>query len=87
MDRNPPANAGDTGSIPGLGRFCMLWSNYVHVLQLLSLWALEPVPLNKRSHRNEKPLHHDWKVTPVHCNLRKPTRGNEDPVQPKIKIH
>ena len=24
---NPPANAGDTGSIPGPGRFHMLWSN------------------------------------------------------------
>ena len=23
VDRNPPANAGDTGSIPGLGRFPM----------------------------------------------------------------
>ena len=27
MDRNPPANAGDVGSIPGLGRFHMTWSN------------------------------------------------------------
>jgi len=27
MDKNPPANAGDTGSIPGPGRFHMLWSN------------------------------------------------------------
>ena len=27
VDKNPPANAGDTGSIPGLGRFHMLWSN------------------------------------------------------------
>ena len=27
MDRNPPANAGDVGSIPGLGRFHMPWSN------------------------------------------------------------
>ena len=25
--KNPPANAGDTGSSPGLGRFHMLWSN------------------------------------------------------------
>ena len=24
---NPPANAGDTGSIPGLGRSHMLWNN------------------------------------------------------------
>ena len=25
--KNPPANAGDTGSIPGLGRSHMPWSN------------------------------------------------------------
>ena len=25
--KSPPANAGDTGSIPGLGRSYMLWSN------------------------------------------------------------
>ena len=27
VDRNPPANAGDTGSIPGMGRFRMPWNN------------------------------------------------------------
>ena len=27
VDKNPPANAGDTGSIPGLERFHMPWSN------------------------------------------------------------
>jgi hypothetical protein len=27
VDKNLPANAGDTGSIPGLERFHMLWSN------------------------------------------------------------
>ena len=37
MDKNPPANAGDMGLIPGLGRFQMPWSNKAHVLQLLSL--------------------------------------------------
>ena len=34
---NPPANAGDTGSIPDLERSHMWWSNYVRVPQLLSL--------------------------------------------------
>ena len=29
VDRSPPANAGDTSSVPGLGRFPMLWSNAV----------------------------------------------------------
>ena len=26
VDKNPPANAGDMGSIPGAGRFHMPWS-------------------------------------------------------------
>ena len=33
--KNPPARAADTGSIPGPGRFHMLWSNYTCVPQLL----------------------------------------------------
>jgi len=27
VDKNPPASVGDMGSIPGPGRFYMLWSN------------------------------------------------------------
>ena len=39
---NLPANAGDTGSSPGLGRSHMPWSNWAHEPQLLSLhvWSL-----------------------------------------------
>ena len=39
---NLPANAGDTGSSPGLGRSHMLRSNWARELQLLSLrvWSL-----------------------------------------------
>ena len=36
VDRNPLANAGDTGLIPGLGKFHMLWSIWAHVPQLMS---------------------------------------------------
>jgi len=50
VDRNPSANSGDTGSIPGLGRFNMPWSNQVPVPQLLKPARLEPVLCNKRSH-------------------------------------
>ena len=37
-----PANVGDTGSSPGLGRFHMPWSNWAREPQLLSLrvWSL-----------------------------------------------
>ena len=30
LDKNPPANAGDTGLIPGLGRSHMPWSHMCH---------------------------------------------------------
>ena len=36
MVKNPPAKAGDTGSIPGPGRSHMLQDNYAHEPQLLS---------------------------------------------------
>ena len=39
---SPPANTGDTGSSPGLGRSHMPWSNWAREPQLLSLrvWGL-----------------------------------------------
>ena len=42
MVENPPANAGDMGLSPGLGRSHMLWSNWAREPQLLSLrvWSL-----------------------------------------------
>ena len=67
--KNPPVNAGDTGSSPGSGRSHMPQSNYAHAPQLLSLRSrarepqllkpmrLEPVLRSKRSHRDEKPVH------------------------------
>ena len=57
--KNPPANAGDLGLSPGPGRSHMLRSNQAHVPQLLKPVCLEPVLHNKRSHRNEKPVHHN----------------------------
>ena len=81
--KNPPANAGDTGSSPGPGRSRMPQSNKARAPQLLSLCSrarepqllkpafLEPVLRNKRSHRNERP---------AHCNEEQPplaaTRGS-----------
>ena len=71
MVKNPPANAGDTGSSPGPGSSQMPRSNEAHAPQLLSLRSrarepqllkpacLEPVLHNKRSHRDEKPVHHN----------------------------
>ena len=39
---NLPANAGDTGSCPGLGRSHMLWSDWAREPQLLSLLIWSP---------------------------------------------
>ena len=42
--KNPPANAGDTGSNPGQGRSHMLWSNKARAPQLLSPRATTTEP-------------------------------------------
>ena len=67
--KNPPANAGDTGSVPGLGRFHMPRSNEASAPQLLSpgpgaqeLQLLSPLcsracALQKEKPPNEKPEH------------------------------
>ena len=67
--KNPPANAGEMGSSPGLGRSHMLQSSYARVPQLLRLHSrackpqllkpmcLAPVLHTRRSHCNEKPVH------------------------------
>ncbi|KAI4562956.1 hypothetical protein MJT46_010565 [Ovis ammon polii x Ovis aries] len=57
VDKNPPASAEDTGSIPGPGRSHMPQSNSVLVLQRLTPMHLEPTLWNKRSDRNEKAKH------------------------------
>ena len=63
MDKNPPANAGDRGSIPSPKWLYMAQSKYhnywVCMLQWLKFLYLESVLRNKRSHHNE---------TPTHCN-------------------
>ena len=48
MDKNLPASAGDTGLIPGPGRF--------YKPQILKPLFLEFVLCNKRNHHNEKPV-------------------------------
>ena len=82
--RNPPCNAGDYGSIPGLGKVHMLQSSYAPVPQLLRP-HLEPVLPSKRSHCNEKPEYHNEEEPLAHRNLRKPEHSNKDSAWPKIK--
>ena len=75
--KNPPANAGDMGSIPGLGRPCMPWSKQARVPRPLKPMILKPVLCNQRSHGNEKPVHHNWRKSVCH---------NKDPLQPNINL-
>ena len=66
---NPPANAGNTGSSPGLGRSHMPRSNWAREPQLLSLrvWSLCSAT---RGRDTERPVHRDeeW---PPHVASRK----------------
>ena len=47
--------------------------------------ALEPVLHDKRSHRSEKPAHHNERATPARRNQRTPAHSNEGQAQTKIK--
>lgn len=53
----PPASAGDTGSIPGLGGFHMPQGYWACAPQLLKPTCARPVPPNERGHHSEKPAH------------------------------
>ena len=89
MVENPPANAGDTGSSPGLGRSHMPRSSWAHEPQLLSLcvWSLCSATREAVIVRGPRTA---MKSVPRLPQLekalarRKPSHGNEDPTQPKI---
>ena len=78
MVENLPANAGDMGSSPGLGRSHMPRSNWAREPQLLSLriWSL--------CSTTREACAPWWRVAPARRNYRKPSHRNEDPTQPKI---
>ena len=61
---NVPANAGDTGSSPGLGRSHMPRSGWAHEPQLLSLrvWSLCSAT---RGHDSERAAHRDEEWPPL----------------------
>ena len=79
--KNPPANAGDTGSIPGPGRFHMPWSNK----QSLCATTTEPV-LQSPSTREATMMRNfrTARKSSLHSlQLEKSLRSSEDPAQPK----
>ena len=57
VDKNQPANTGDTGSIPDPGRLHK-WGATKPIHHTTELLCLEPVLYNNRSQHNEKPTHH-----------------------------
>ena len=82
--KNLPANEGDTGSIPGLGRSHILRSDCAlepGCYNYQSLNALMPMLPNKRS--NEEPMHCKWRAIPITATGEKPACSSEDPAQPK----
>ena len=89
MGKNLPANAGDTGSTPGPGRYHKPSNNEACELQLLSLNAattepehLEPVLHNKRSHRYEELM---TKSSPCLLQLEKAHAKQQRPSAAKKK--
>ena len=89
VDKNPPANAGDPGSVPALGRLHMVQSNLAQVPQLLKPTCLEPV-FHKRSQCNEKPAHRNEEsaclpqLQKVHVQQRRPSTTKN--IQINLKI-
>ena len=70
MVENLPANAGDTGSSPGLGRSHMPWSNWAREPRLLSLsvWSLCSATREAaivRGPHSERPVHRDEEWPPL----------------------
>ena len=87
--KNPPANAGDTGSSPGPGRSHMPRSNEAREPQLLSPRATTTEAPAPRAHAPQQEKPPQWeahalkrRVALARRNQGKPTRSNEDPTQP-----
>ena len=76
MDKSLPANAGDMGSIPGPGRFHVLWSSFIRALKLLNLRAAAADSvLTAGEASSEKP--------PLPATRERP-QSTQDPALPKI---
>ena len=62
---NLPANAGDTGSSPGLGRSHMLRSSWARAPQLLSLRIWSLCSATREAADSERPAHRDEEWPPL----------------------
>jgi len=89
--KNPSANAGDTGLMPGPGRVHILWRNQARAPQLLSpsTKTTEARAPRACAPRREKPLRREARAPQRRAALLGTTREtlahrNEDPTEPKI---
>ena len=69
--KNPPGNAGDTGSIPDRGRSHKLQSNQAHAPQPLSFCS-GTCAAQQRSRRREHPEQHGQRVAPLAATRESP---------------
>ena len=69
---NLPANVGDTGSSPGLGRSRMPRSNWAREPQITEPARLEPVLRNKRGCDSERPAQRDEEWSPLATTRESP---------------
>ena len=72
MVEDLPANAGDTGSSPGLGGSHMPRSNWAREPQLLSLRVWSLCSANKRGRDSERPTHRDEEWSPLAATRESP---------------
>ena len=81
---NLPANAGDMGSIPGLGRSHMPQSNWAHEPQLLSLrvWSLCSAT---RGHDSERLAYRDEEWPPLAATRESPSTETKTQHSHKLK--
>ena len=99
MVKNPPANAGDTGSIPGRGRSQLLWDNCACAPQILMPecpgvhappWTREATTMRTPQPQLEKSSHHE--ATKTQCSqkeifffLKKEVRDRKKEVRDRKK--
>ena len=79
--RSPPANAEDSGSIPGPGRHHVLWSSQAHAPQPRSQQSRAYARQQQKPPQGEAQA--AWlESSPCSLQLEKSSHSNEDPAQP-----
>ena len=86
MVENLPANAGDTGSSPGLGRSHVRRSNWAREPQLLSLRICSLCSAT-RGRDSERPAHRDEEWPPLAATRESPRTETKSPNTAKNKIN